>query len=111
MPAYKFVVFTNPAEGKEAEYNRWYDEIHLGEVTSLPGFTGARRLRNLPQGDAAPKHKYMAIYEIESDDIAATMKGLFEHASAGRFNMSDAMGADVETLLYEETTVRDAARA
>lgn len=108
MTAYKFVVFTNPVEGRDADYNRWYDDVHLGEVTSLPGFTGAKRFRLLPQGDSPPKHRYMAIYEIESDDVQATMGGLFAQASAGKLNMSDALAPDVETLLYEEIAAMEA---
>lgn len=47
----------------EAELNRWYDEEHLPERASLPGFLSARRFvaREGPS-------KYLAVYELESAD-------------------------------------------
>ena len=32
MATHRLIVFTQPTEGKEDEYNRWYDEVHLGDV-------------------------------------------------------------------------------
>jgi hypothetical protein len=30
----QFLVFTNPVEGREDEYNEWYDNVHLGDVAT-----------------------------------------------------------------------------
>ncbi len=111
MPEYSFLVFSNPAEGREEEYNRWYDDVHLGEVVQVPGFVAARRFRVMPPagGGEAPKHRYLAIYEIESEDVAATMGELTTRAGDGRLRMSDALG-DVATGLYEPITDRRTTR-
>ena len=45
MSDHVMVVFTNPVTGKEDEYNRWYNEVHLGEVLRTPGMLAARRYR------------------------------------------------------------------
>ena len=34
MPKYTFLVFTNPTPEKEQEFNTWYDEHHLKEMSS-----------------------------------------------------------------------------
>ena len=45
---YTFLAFTNPAPGKEDEYNAWYEEHHLKDVINCPGFVSARRFRLAP---------------------------------------------------------------
>lgn len=72
-----FLVFSNPVPGKEAEYNDWYTNVHLGEVCAIKGFTGAQRfvLTKDQQGEDQP-HKYLAIYEMENDDVGGTIKRL-----------------------------------
>jgi len=49
-----------PAD-KEAEFNRWYNEEHLRERLSVPGFLSAARYEAVKSG---PKH--LACYELES---------------------------------------------
>lgn len=103
MPRYKMVVNSYPAEGREDDYNDWYQNVHLGELVALKGFTSARRFRlagKLVEGEAAP---YMAIYEIETDDIDAVLQGLMDAAENSRINMSDAIDVNRATaVVYEE---------
>ena len=49
-----------PAELEE-EFNRWYNEEHLAELTSLPGVLNAARYEAI---SGSPKH--LAVYEMES---------------------------------------------
>lgn len=37
MGNYTLVVFTNPVEGREDDYNEWYDNQHLGDVIAAAG--------------------------------------------------------------------------
>ena len=37
MGRYVFVVHSEPVEGRDREYNQWYDEIHLKDVCAFPG--------------------------------------------------------------------------
>ena len=41
----KFLVFTNAADGRDDEYNKWYDEVHAVEMCALPEYTGVTRYR------------------------------------------------------------------
>ena len=38
-----YIVKANPMIGREDEFNRWYDEIHLDEVLQISGFKSAQR--------------------------------------------------------------------
>jgi hypothetical protein len=80
MPRAVFVVLTNPASpDQEDEYNEFYDNTHVAEVCQTPGFVSARRFRisdaREPVG-AVGDYGYLAIYEIETDDLAATFEAL-----------------------------------
>jgi hypothetical protein len=108
MGSYRFLVFSNPAPGREVDYNRWYDDIHLGEVLSVPGFTAAQRHRLVANEDAPQRFSYLAIYEIEGDDPMPALGELMARAGDGRLQMSEALG-DVETSLFEVTTARRSA--
>ena len=52
-----------PAE-KEEEFNRWYNEEHLGDLLSIPGVLNAARYVAISGGP-----KYLACYELESPDV------------------------------------------
>jgi hypothetical protein len=51
-------VWTDIPAAVEEDFNRWYDEEHLAERASIPGFLNARRYRSL-QGTP----KYLALYD------------------------------------------------
>jgi len=84
------VVQTRPVEGREDDYNKWYDEVHLPEIVALAGFTSARRFK-LKHGDADP---YLALYEVEAEDVTAAQAALGEAMAAGKINMTDALAMD-----------------
>jgi len=74
MAKYTFVVLTNPVEGKEDEYNKWYNQHHIPDVISVPGFVSGHRFRLADTqfgGEASRAFKYLALYEIETDDLPA----------------------------------------
>ncbi len=103
MPRYKMVVCSYPVAGREDEYNDWYQNVHLGELVALDGFVSARRFRmaaKLVEGEAAP---YMAIYEIDTDDVHGVLQNLIGEAENSRINMSDAIDTSRTTaVVYEE---------
>ena len=71
MAKYNFVVLTNPTQGKEAEYNDWYNNIHIPDVLNVKGMVGAQRFRLADQQmGGKPQHSYLALYEIETDNLA-----------------------------------------
>jgi hypothetical protein len=52
---------------REDEFNRWYDEQHMPEVVSNPGFHRAWRLRHEPSKSELGQEpfRYWAVYEID----------------------------------------------
>jgi hypothetical protein len=70
------LVFTNCADpAREKEFNEWYDNTHVPDVLATPGFVSCTRYELM--GDAGPgQAKFLAVYEVESDDLGATMAGL-----------------------------------
>ena len=60
------VVFMEPVEGTELEFNDWYNRHHVPERVSVPGILNGRRYE-LSDGDEAPK--YLAIYELEDESV------------------------------------------
>ncbi len=93
MPKYVFVVMTNPTDGQEAEYNRWYDNQHLPDVLKVEGFVAAQRFKLATADGGEPKgpHRYMALYEAETDDLGKLQKALGEAAGTDAMPMSPAL--------------------
>ena len=87
------LVLTNPAPGREDEFNAWYDNFHLPEaLEKIAGRVAAQRYRltdaqrrdqwlaavpGRPPGtdqrepDQWLPWRYLALYELEGDDVAA----------------------------------------
>ena len=73
MGRYLFVVLANPKDGQENEFNDFYSNRHLADVLNVPGIKTAERfVLTDPQRMSAPSpFKYLAIYHVETDDLAA----------------------------------------
>jgi hypothetical protein len=73
------VVESEPVDpDTEAEYDRWYREVHIPELLAVPGFAGARRYRirkDLGQGESS-KPRYLAVYDLEATDLAEPLKAM-----------------------------------
>ena len=106
---YTFVVLTNAVEGREDEYNEWYDDVHLDDVLAVPGFVAAQRFTRVdPTGENPFGH--LALYEIETDDIEATMQRLTDVAGTDAMFLSEAMDREqLKTYLYAATGIRKTA--
>jgi len=102
MARYKMLVMSRPTPGKEDEYNDWYQNTHLKQVVSIPGYVSAQRFKmavNMRGEDAWP---YMAIYEIETDDVEAAYKALETAAGDGSIAVSAAFDyATVYASIFE----------
>ena len=100
MPTrHTYLVLTNAITGTDEEFNRWYDEIHLGDVLQVPGIVAAQRFR--AAGDAATEtYRYCALYEIESDDPAAVLAEIQRRAGSDSMQLSPTLSPDMLTCLY-----------
>lgn len=83
------IVFASPAEGKEAEFNDWYDNVHLGEFVALPGVESGQRFKLAPSSPPA-KTGYAAIYQL-SGDVDGVMRAFDAAVKDGSMHMSDSI--------------------
>ena len=90
---------------REEEFNDWYDNIHLPDVLETPGFVAATRyvIREPQDG----RGKYIAVYEIETDDFEQTMevRGKLREAQNAQGRGSDLL-AVVSGVAYKMTAHR-----
>lgn len=89
MAKWLLVVETSCSDSsREAEFNEWYNKIHLPDVLETPGFVRAIRYENTEP--SAGKAKFLALYEIETDDIKKVMQAsrdnLARKRAEGRFS-------------------------
>jgi len=105
MKQYVLVVYSNPVEGREEEYNDWYNNQHLKDVLSQPGYLRAQRykLTGFKLDDAMPDvpHQYVAFYYMETNDPEAALNDMKARVEAGIIGLTDAMGPDFLAYCYE----------
>jgi hypothetical protein len=104
MKKYTYVVLTRPVAGKENEYNDWYDNRHLADVVAVPGFTGAKRYRAASEvsGIGDPQMPYLALYNIETDDLQGTLDAMTARSGTDAMPISDALDtSSVYAVIYE----------
>src|SRR5579863_9158710 len=51
---YVYLVMSDPLPGREWDFNDAYQNVHMGDLVQLPGWTGAQRFRLVP--DVMPRH-------------------------------------------------------
>ncbi len=74
---------TDPA--REEEFNRWYDEVHLPDILSIPHVVAAQRFRLARDASRSPGPwaaedgpRYLAIYELDTDDPDLILRAVGE---------------------------------
>lgn len=107
------VVLTNPVSpAQEAAFNDWYDRVHVRDVLRVPGFVAARRYRlsDVQLAGSGGEHRYLALYEVETDDLKAAREALVKAASDGSMEIHAAMDmANVKSMLFEAIGPRQTA--
>jgi len=84
----RMLVLTNAREGREDEFDTWYDTVHLPRLREVPGVRWAVRY----QAQGPGGHKYLAVYEL---DNAAVAQEISRRSATGENTPSDAL--DVTT--------------
>ena len=114
-PLYYWMVLSNPAQGKEKEFNTWYDRIHAPIVIEKGNFVWAQRFELTKfRGTAQLEtRQYMVLFTIETDDLAATMAELDTRTKVPRNVQSSALnGSSLQSVMWKAlgppTTQKDA---
>lgn len=94
MARYKMIVLTNPKPEREREFNEWYSNRHLQDVTAVPGFKSAQRFKLTHPMGFEHKWQYAAIYEVETDDPEASVAELLGRQGSDAMIISEALDLD-----------------
>jgi len=101
---YFLFVFSNPVDGMESEFNRWYEQQHAPDVVSIPGFVSAQRFviadQQLRAGSPG-KPRYLVVYQIVTDNLTAVSTEVNRRLASGQTRMSPSFDAkSAQGLLY-----------
>ena len=69
------LVRTNSPGADESEWNNWYETQHIAARLAIPGFLCIRRFKlsnGLPTDFAIPGPQYLALYEVETQDVLSS---------------------------------------
>jgi hypothetical protein len=106
MPRYIMTVRSNPRAGSEAEFNDWYDRFLLPGMVRSPTLVSGQRYRlakvTLPAALQKAQHEYLAVYEIETDDLQKTVQQLWSAENMARIPPSATLDySTVDCQIYE----------
>lgn len=101
-----FVVLSNAVAGRDDEFNDWYDNRHLEDVLAVPGVVSAQRFALSPEQRMTPPFpfQYLALYDIETDDLKAVVEALRQRAGTEVMPLSPAMGEQKGAFLFRPIT-------
>ena len=107
MAKHLLVVFTEAHPGRDKEFNSWYDDVHLADVLKVDGYVSAKRYvvaQEQPEGFTAADApgRYLAIYEIEAENLAEAHEKLA--AAAVNMDISESMDTS-RALAYAYTAI------
>jgi hypothetical protein len=99
---------------QDTEFNDWYTNTHLTDVLKVPGFVAATRFslldKQLLDEVELPKQRYLAIYELDTDDVDAAAAGLQTAIESGGVFVSDTLDpSTVAAHFYQQITARQTA--
>jgi len=90
-----FLTWTNPVDdASDSEFNAWYDGTHMPQVrAAIPAITAVHRyqLADVAAVRDGPAHRYLAVYELDTDDVAGAMAALQAAGTEGRMDMTSTM--------------------
>lgn len=74
------------------EFDEWYEQTHIPQIRAVvPSITAASRFELVDPESPEPSLRYLAVYELDDDDIPAAAAALAAAGAAGRLHMTPAM--------------------
>jgi len=70
------VVLTEPTEGREEEFNQYYENLHLDEVLATTDWQSAQRFALVDQQGMQCPLPYLAVYEVDAEDAKTVLENL-----------------------------------
>ncbi len=72
------LILSEPTEGREDEYNEYYENLHLREVLQTTELLSAQRFQLVDEKGAPCPLPYLALYEAEADDPGEVIRNIDE---------------------------------
>ena len=72
------LILTEPTEGKEDEFNDYYENLHLDEVLATTDLQTAQRFKLVEEAGEGSPLPYLALYETQADDPQQVLENLNE---------------------------------
>ncbi len=106
MTRYLLFAFSDCKDpSKEKEFNDWYDNMHCPDMLEVEGLVSATRWMSADNKDNEQR-KYLAMYEVETDDIDALNARIREKGmwtvKAGRFSQLPVFDPDNIPRIYKQ---------
>lgn len=110
MDGGRMVVFSSCTAGKDEEFNRWYDDIHVPEVLAVGPIVACQRFKVADAQAMPQQHRYLAIYEFTGSAKQA-VDALLGKTMQMSDTLADPWMSIVETLGPRVGQARPKARA
>jgi hypothetical protein len=105
---YLLVGFGNCIAGREDEYHDWYNNRHMDDVLSIPGFGKGQRFAvhdTNVAGESKSPWQYLALFEIETGDLRETLDTLVKRSGTELMPASETVDLkSVATFIYRPIT-------
>ena len=89
---FTFLVMTNSVEGRDDEFNDWYDNTHIPDLLRVPGIAAAQRFRLLPmQRTPHQPWKYLCLYECDAEQPGSVIDELVRRGGTPEMAMSSSL--------------------
>lgn len=102
MARYNIIVLSKPVPGREAEFESWYTNQHIRDLVKVPGINSARRFKLVAGHTQGVTQQYVAEYEVDTDDIDATMAEVQKRLGTDQMPMSEAFDMSSAAFLVAE---------
>ena len=106
MKKYVFVALTNAKDGCDDEFNALYSTMHVADALKIKGFVAAQRFRLTADQRRGPPYpwQYMAVYDMETDDLPTVMAELTARVGTQSMPLSDAISPELLSFVFEPIT-------
>ena len=96
MAKFLMVVQTRARQGRDDEFNEWYDKEHLEHMRSVPGVVSAKRFDLLTNSPYKPNNPYLTLYELEADDPMQVLAEIGKR----KYPVSEALEAETTQMSF-----------
>jgi len=86
------LAWASPAsQESSAEFEQWYQHTHIPQVCAAIPSIGPVTRYALVDPEAGGQSRFLAVYEMDDDDIPAASAALGDGVSSGRIQMSESL--------------------